>query len=198
MALVGAQGYPHEPNPSTPMQAGTSPLECWYSGMVNQTAYSTVAGVLDFIRAYPVVIGRSGIIDRLAFEVTTGGAAGAVARCAIYRPTSEKNHYPSSLVVDGGEFGCTSIGVKAASVSIFLGAGLYWLCQLQGVAVSTSRRTLAAGTSSVFGVPITLGAFPNDTINTAFSYAAFPATFPGGGLYLAGSAVRGVHVRFSA
>jgi hypothetical protein len=181
VALPGAQGFPHEPNPSTPMQAGTSPIEAWYSGVVNQTAYSALAlPVFDGVRARTYTIGRDCVLSAIAFEVTTG-AGGAVGRVALYRSTSGRNIYPSSLVVDGGEFDCSTTGIKVTTgLSIFLKAGLYWVMATQGVATATLRSVQGGGGPTVIGALTTLGGNPNSSLSLTRSYAPFSATFEAG------------------
>lgn len=195
--VYAAQGFPHEPNPSTPMQAGTSPLEIWYSGVVNQTAYAVGAISLDFIYANPVVIGRTGIIDRIAFEVTTGagGGTGGVGRCGIY--ASGADGYPAALIVDGGEQSTEVAAVKASTVSVFLSAGRYWFVTHFGVAACSARKPAAGGINTILGVPTTMGANCNLRLVPGVSYAALPATFPAGATASTGI-YQLVHIRFAS
>ncbi len=194
--VLPARG-PYFPNFSTPMQRGTSPLECWYSGVVNQTAYSTGLATFDQIFAYAVVIGRAGFLDRIAFDVTAGGGAGSKGRAAIYRPTSDKNLYPNELVIDGGEFDTTTIAVKSATINTFVRPGLYWFCVRFGVATPTVRSGVVGSIGPVLGIPATMGANANSILNVASAYAAFPATFPAGAGPVSSTA-RLVHVRFAS
>lgn len=198
--VFAAQGYPHEFNASTPHQATADPLEIFYSGVVNQTAYTGTTMLVDNIRAMPVVIGRSGHIDRIAFEVSTLGAS-SVARCGIYRSTSQTNLYPSSLVADGGEQDCSSTGVKITlfdfGLQKFLQAGHYWFAILTGVATFVARAAAAAATASTTGLPTTMGANLNRALNVPLTYGALPSAFPaiGAGGFQAVPPL--VHVRFS-
>lgn len=193
---TGPQGTGHFPNFSTPMQRGTSPLECWYSGVVNQNAYTTATAQFNNLFAYPVTIGGSGFIDRIAFEVTTGVAT-SVGRCGIYRATSKFNIYPSERIVDGGEQDCSSAAIKSSTVSVFLAPGLYWFVIHTGVASPTVRAGSAAANSPISGVPATIGTSPNIGIFGASAYASLPATFPAG-ITGAPSVSRLVHVRFAS
>lgn len=195
--VFAAQGYPHECNPSTPHQIGTSPLEIWYSGMVIQASYSSGAIPIDAIRGYPLVVGRSGVIDRIAVEVT-GNVATAVGRCGIYRATSIINLYPSSLVVESGELDVSSTGIKAVTVSAFLEAGLYWMVFLGGVANGNMRRPAVSGEAPLLGAPTTLGANPNNRIEATFAYAALPSTFPASAVMSTSANHAVVHVRFAS
>lgn len=196
--MFGPQGAKRYPNLSTPRQRGTSPWESWYSGVVNQTAYAAVAHAVDNIYCLPVVIGKGGFIDRVAFEVTTGGAAGSVGRCGIYRATSRKNIYPGALVVDGGEKDTTSSGVKSTTVNVFLRAGLYYFCMLTGVAAPTLRDLAVASASPILGLPTTMGANNHYHVTVAFPYAALPSAFPASATPGVSSRLGLVHVRFAS
>lgn len=193
------QGFPHEPNASTPHQAGTSPLEIWYSGVVNQTAYTTVSATFNQIFGYPVVIGRSGILDQIGFEVTTGagGGSGGVARAAIYN--SNSSGFPNSLVVDGGEKSTEANAVLTSSISVYVEAGLYWFCLWPGVATATVRAGSVGAISAMLGVPTTMGASGYGIINKGSQAynGAWPTAFPTTNPSLVASSLRMVHVRFS-
>lgn len=177
-----SQGTDDYPSFSTPMQRGTSPLECWYSGIMNQTAYGTSGAIATAVlRAYPVVIGRAGLVDRIAFETTVSAGAGGKARAGIYRATSKYNIYPSELVVDGGEYLTDAVaGIKSTTISTFLPAGLYWFAFLMGTAAPTLRApTSGAFCSPINGCPNTIGSQGNIGMVIAQAYGNLPTTFPG-------------------
>lgn len=195
-----AQGFRKEPNAQSAFQVGTAAAERWYSGVVSQATFTADAFGVDTPVGYPVVIGKDSIIDRIAFEVTSGGAAGSVARVGIYRATSPTNLYPSELVVDGGEHTTTGVGVKASTVEVFLKAGLYWFMYHCGVNYPTIRMVPVAALSPTFGLPSDFGANPNNRIDGTglFSYGAFPATFPAGAALSDNFYSPLVHVRFAS
>lgn len=177
-----AQGTGFSPSQSTPAQRGTTPTENWYSGLANQTAYATSAMDVDNLRARPFVVGRAGYIDRIAFELTTAGGAGSVARCGIYKATSKYNLYPRDLLIDGGEFACDgSTGVKSTTVNLYLPEGLYYLACLAGVSAPTLRFSVVGSVPSFLGCPNTIGANIYVSVNVAKAYGALPSTFTAGG-----------------
>lgn len=183
---------------STPTQRGTTPIECWYSPAVNQTAYSTASFTVDFLRLQPFVIGRAGYLDRIAFEVTTVGGAGSKARACLYRATSKYNIYPNDLVVDGGEFACdAATGVKSTTINVFVTPGLYWAGITTGTAAPTVRTGVVGNCAPVLGSLNTIGATLISTVSLARAYAALPATCPAGGS-LSFTAAGLVHVRFAS
>jgi hypothetical protein len=193
-AEIAAQGRGFSPSFSTPMQRGTSPLECWYSGVINQTAYTTGSNTIDTLFAQRIVIGRSGILDRIAFEQTAAGGAGSLTRCGLYAATSRYNIYPSSLVVDGGEIATDGANAtKVTTISTFVQAGLYWLVVLSGVSAPTLRARSVGGQDAIGGVPSTIGTTPNSALAVALAYQALPATFPAGAGFSGTRAL--VHIR---
>lgn len=191
-----AQGIQSWPSLTSFFQRGTSPNEIWYAlGCQNQTAFSTQAWNLNNLSASLFEVSRTVTLDRIAFEVTTGGSAGSVGRCGIYRAASLSNFYPSTLVVDGGEKDTTSVAVHSTNVTVTLSPGSYWVCMLFGVAAPTLRRANSQGYE--LGSPSTLATL-NSNLDVAFTYAALPATFPASASLVVGSRRILVGARFSA
>ena len=163
---------------------GATPFEVWYPLGMNWYdgaggTFTAVTLSIGTLYTVPFVSPRGATLDRLAFEVTTGGSAGSVARAGIYAATSATNIYPSALVVDGGEFVTTSTGVKAATISVTLEPDiLYWAVYLCGVSAPAIRRTVRFLT--VLGVPSTIGANSRNLLSPAQSYGALPSTYPAG------------------
>ncbi len=196
------QGSGFFPNISTPLHRGTSPLECWYSGVLNQTAYlaGSAAWALGNMYASPLAIGRSGKLDRIAFE-TTANVPTSVARVGLYRATSNSNIYPAERLADGGEQDCNAgPGIKSTTISVDVTPGLYWLVMLAGVAAPTLRRIPGGGLTPIIGVPGALGAAPYSYLVVAQAYGAMPATYPAGGaLNTVGIQLPpAIHVRFAS
>jgi hypothetical protein len=131
--------------------------------------------------AVPFVVARACTIDRLSFEVTTGGSAGSVARCGIYRATSDTNIYPLNLVVDAGEFTTTTTGMKTATVSVALEPDiLYYAVYNTGVAAPSCRLIVGTGVGHFLGVPPTNLSDGSGVLIATSAYAALPSTFPTG------------------
>lgn len=163
--------------------AGTAG-EGWFSaGLVNGTALTSGALAVDTLFAQPFYNGPTTTLDRIAFLVTTGGAAGSVSRCGIYAnvpivlgaPTSTVQVTPQTLVVDGGEFDTTTTGIKSTVISTTLTANtLYWFVFLCGVAAPSSRLTVLASGGAGLGYPSTLAAGSRSPVNITLAYAALP------------------------
>jgi hypothetical protein len=115
------------------------------------TGYSTLGGLgtaashsVDILRLRPFYSEIAGDIDRLAFSVTTGGAGGSVGRACIYDSDPVTN-LPKKLIVDGGEFDCTTVAVKVANVNVRLEPKLYWIGTIFGVNAPTLQVLSIAG-----------------------------------------------------
>lgn len=189
------------PDLSYPHWAGTSPVEVWTTGQNIQAgnAPGTQAGLaVDTLQAFPFYSGRGGNLDRIAIEVTTEGGAGSVSRFGIYTSTSNDNLYPSTLLVDSGEFDTSAvggIGVKSVTISVKLYPNrVYWAIILFGTASPTIRIPGIA--TAVMGDPSTLSAVHNQKITATQTYGALPSSFPAGGTLTNG--IIGVWMRFSS
>jgi hypothetical protein len=171
--------------------------ERWYAAAhLRDPALSTMAGVVGTLHTLPWVAPRGGTLDRIMFEVTTGGAAGSVARVGLYRATSDSDPYPGALVVDGGEFVTTSTGFKTATISTTITAAtLYWSVLLVGVNQPTVRAyTLAQPMLGGTAIdPIQESGFRRTQ-----TYGALPATFPAGPPTSYVGSVPSILIRWSA
>lgn len=177
-------------------QNGTSPMEIWYTTAVSTLAPGTGSQAINTLRAIPFISESGGLIDTISFEITTGGAAGSVGRCGIYEATSETSTYPKNLVVDGGEFDCTTIGVKSASVSVYLKPGtLYWLAVLVGTNAATFRLQGTTSTPPpVMGIAATFGSTVRAGLTVSKTYGALPDPFTAGAAFATGgTAMVSVH-----
>lgn len=165
------------------------PIESWYAaGLTTHIitgSITTLAVTVDKLVAVPFYGSRLGAIDGMAFEVTTPGAAGSVARIGIYRATSLKNVYPGELVWDSGSI-ATDAGTVKATTGLAIRTyprNLYWFCYVSGVADPTVRAisSTAVPLYDIWGFPATLGAGPGRPgLFIAFPFAALPAQFPAG------------------
>lgn len=138
----------------------------------------TAAITIDQIMAVPFFVGANDLnVDRMAFRVTAGGAAGSVARVGIYNSTSESNMRPSSLVVDAGEVDTTVIAVHISTVSVVLSANtLYWFALLCGVA-SPTVKTLNEDSVHVIAYDDTFPTEAWTSLGKAQAYGALPDPF---------------------
>ena len=187
-------------------QVGTSPFERYYmAGMLAAVSLVTVAGTVDVLKAFPFVSPRGGTLDRLAFAVTTGAAAGGVARCGIYSATSATNLYPNALVVDAGEVTTIGIGLKSQTISTALSAGtLYWFAFLAGTNQATIRAVNTSGNWPIFGYSNAFDSAgaanldPGVGLTVALAYTTLPATFTASATIITSSSIPAIACRYSA
>jgi len=145
--------------------------------------------------AAPFVSGKGGRIDRIAFEVTTT-SVGNFARVGIYSSKTDEDLYPDKLVVDGGEFDCSSLGIKSTTIDVELVANkVYWAVYLSS-AVAIGYRRPGGGNSNVILDSLgSLGGSLGLAIRSSLTYQALPTTFPAGGTVSSG--LPGVFFRFA-
>lgn len=96
-----------------------------YYGVSGPHIPGTQAATAGLQYAIPFYVPVAMTADRLSCEVTTAGAAGSVVRLGIYNNAT--NDLPGTLLLDAGTVVATSTGVKEATISQALAAGLYWL-----------------------------------------------------------------------
>lgn len=180
-------------------QIGSSPLEIYYSSRLNNGTINTAVQAVNVLRATPFHSGQGGKFDRLLFEVSLGGAAGAVARVGIYSDINDDgNFYPDKLIVDSGEFSTTVAGVKSSTIDITLDPDrIYWMASTNGVNTSTMRVTGSSPTSGILGLPSTLGFLPRTGFSSPRAYAALPSVFPSGYPFATGAFVEIVLRRYA-
>lgn len=179
--------FPTQKDVSWYRHAGTAIFTCFYAlGPVSQPfgGMATVTPAINTLYAIPFMTGRGGVVDRLAFEVTTGGAVGSVARMGLYTNVDDPDVlYPNRLIVDGGEQDTTTVAVKTSTVSVTMPqATVYWAVLHVGVAAPVVRGLLGLATNNMLGYPSTIGGTPYTELTFATAYAALPATFPSGAL----------------
>jgi len=178
---------------------GTTPFERWYAASMHLwttgDSISSLSTTLNQLYAIPFITPRGATIDRIGFNVASGGTAGSKGRVGLYRATSQSNMYPGSLVLDGGEKDTTTTGVKSTTVSQVLEADvLYWAVLLAGTAAfSVSTHTVGL---PILGLPSSLNVAA-DFLTVAQTYGALPATFPASASISAGTKPI-IAVRYSA
>jgi len=141
-------------------------------------ALSTLALTANRLYATPFLVGGlSPKFIRIAFQVTTLGTA-SLGRAGIY--LDDGTVYPGSLILDGGEQICSTIGMKETVISQTLDPSLYWLVLVVSVAC-TVRCSPLASLMPILGLDTALGTAPGNGWYAAFTYTELPATFPAGG-----------------
>lgn len=112
-------------------QAGTSPLERYYSvapGYQGKSTLSQGIGQNNEMYLLPFPSVRGGTIDRIAIHVTVSGDASSVARLGIYSNAGDTVQQPETLLLDTGTFPVTSTGVKISIVNFALSPNsMYWI-----------------------------------------------------------------------
>ena len=148
------------------------------------TGYTTLAISANTLYAIPFLVPKTQTYTVISLEVTTLAAAKSI-RMGIYTDT---NGAPDALVLDAGTVSVATTGSKTISISQSLSAGWYWL-----VVVSDGTPTVRATSQTAIGM---LG-FTSGTDTTihvgfsvAFTYAALPNPFTGGGALMTGTAPR--------
>lgn len=179
---------------------GTTRFERYHTAGIYSSAATTTAFAIGTLVAVPFVSTRGGTLDRIAFAVTTGGGAGSKARVGIYDSVSDIDPYPNTLVVDGGEYDSTVVGVKNTVINVALTPNkLYFLVYLCGTAAPTVRATTTNVMEPIYGMDNAFAATVGTVISVAQAYGALPGTFPSGGtINSAAVVVPTVGLRFSA
>lgn len=159
--------------------AGTFNKELYHmAGGVTADSQASISIDTNRLFAMPFFVGGNDLnIDRIAFRVSTGGAAGSVARVGIYDVTSDIDIYPANLIVDGGEQDTTTAAVKIATISeTLLANSMYWFVLLVGVA-SPTVRCFDEDSCFIIGTDNTFTSVPYGGVREDFGYAALPDPF---------------------
>lgn len=172
--------------------AGSRPIEAGFisdSALTNAfltfsgtTSYATGTGLgTGTLRARPLVVGRDCTLTAIGLIVNTG-AANAKARIGIYE--SDAAGGPGSLLVDSGEFDCSTNQRKLTTgLSVALSASkVYWVAAIGGTASATfalvSSSAVLLNTMTAAASATTGSVFAAVTV--AQAYGALPSTFPAG------------------
>lgn len=180
-------------------QTTTTPVERYYLAGANSAKTLTTSTVtINTLYALPYISGTAGLVDRFAFNITTGGAAGSVSKMAIYDTTSIKNLYPNKLLISGTEAVTTSTGVKTSTVSFYMDRNtLYWFVFWCGVAAPVVRSLDDSfpilGIDNAFGTTNGLGWSVTEVYATNF-----PSTFTASASIITNAPLPAMGVRYSA
>lgn len=142
--------------------------------------------LLNTLSATPFVVPERIQIAQLGILVTVPAVLGE-CRVGLYRNTSKRTLYPTSLIVDAGIFSTAAAAyVTGAAASGILEAGLYWAVTNFGVAAPTVQCVTATAKDAMLGwTPAGLGLVFG--LQVASAYGPLPAAFPGGAAYSAGN-----------
>lgn len=184
------------------MFANASTFDHRYDGAHAMVALTTLDLTVDLLYAYPVWIKRPCTIDRIGYEVTTGGAAGSKVRLGIYKANASTDPKPGDLLADSGEFSGAAVestGMKEKTVSIsVLEPGLHWFALVcNSTATALIVRAIAAGATLPLLGMTSSGNNRVNGVTRTFTYGALPDPFAGSLTARAGVMPQ-VYVRFSA
>jgi hypothetical protein len=148
------------------------------AGAVNCTALTALTLTANQIYAVPWLPQRSGIIDRLAFNVTTAVANNAVM--GLYA-NAAGSLYPGALLVAGTPQSTGTIGAKLAAISqSIIASQIYWLVINAGAAIGIRAIPFAA-VPPILGISDALGTSHATCALVARAYdGTLPSLFPSG------------------
>lgn len=150
----------------------------WNCGVHISGSLSSAAFAKDIIKFYKIYVGDPGTITRLACQVQGAGTAGSKGRMGVY---SDVNGFPSTLLLDSGEFTCDSNAVKSMTgLSLAVTQNTYWLAIVHN---STANVTFTTHTTSnLWNLAMIApggGASAYVHYSGSFTYAALPANTGG-------------------
>jgi hypothetical protein len=148
-------------------------------------ALTTLTLSTNTLYAIPILLPELHTATSINIEVTTQ-SAGNNLRMGIY---ADLSGVPDTLLLDAGTVSLTGTGNKAITISQSMPMNWYWLALVANgaAAVRALSQTNAmpmlgfsSGTDTTFHVGWSV----------AFTYAALPSTFTGGGALMSGAAPR--------
>jgi hypothetical protein len=182
----GPQGAPGPQGPSGPqIGAGRYWLNGPGSGNTNQTAAA------DQLNLVPVEVPLDCTLDRIGIWVAVAGSAGAVLRLGLY---AYNGGFPGALLVDAGTVDGTTVGFKAATISLPVTAGFYFAgvaqqgapttrAGLDGLANNVAQRGATVATpfsgsnAAGYGQTLVSGALPNPFAGTEATNSGLPRIY---------------------
>jgi hypothetical protein len=155
-----------------------------YSLAVNGTAYTTVVGTANALKALLFLPTRTVTCVSLYINVTVLLVA-ANARILIY---SDLNGSPDQKLYESANLDCSSVGIKTATTTQTFTAGVrYWICVHSSstptytayavASLPTINTTTTANNSSILLI-VAFGSAPT-TFGTSFSYSPSITPFVG-------------------
>ena len=147
----------------------------WNLGVLGNSTLSTGTLLLNTIKFYKIYTANTVTVTRMGCNITAAGTAGSKGRLGIY---SDLNGYPSTLILDSGEFTCDTIAAKTLTgLSATLPAGVAWLCIVHN---SASNPTFTVHpVANLYSLAMLAPAGGNNAYvhySGTYSYAALPAT----------------------
>jgi hypothetical protein len=118
-----------------------------YTTRPNTGVRTTAAPATDNLIAFPIWVGETVTVDRIACAVTSGGSAGSVVRLGIY---NDSDGLPGTLLLETSALDTTGTGTKEEAISQALTAGVWWLAIVTQVAAPTLRA--AASNTGTYAI----------------------------------------------
>lgn len=176
-------------------RVGATPDRWYAAGGISAAALVTVTPTANVLRAFPFIVPYMTTLDRIAINVTAAVAGNA--RLGIY--ADDGNCLPAERLLDAGEVSTATTGVKPLTISQAITAGtLLWLAHV-GSAMPSLRAIPAGASIPILGYDATLGTDCGIGWSVAYTYAALPASWPGGAAVITVAAAQpAIFVRASA
>jgi hypothetical protein len=141
-------------------------------------AASALTLTAEQIEACLFIVRRKSTYDRIAFQVTTAGAAGTIGRAGIYADNGSL--YPGALVLDAGTIAVEGTGVKEISINQQLNKGIYWLVLVSDGTPAVKGHLAAMSPLGIgaadFGTLYTQGHYRKAAVGSGALAATFPAS----------------------
>jgi hypothetical protein len=147
------------------------------SAIANCTPLTTLAITAGRLYAVPFLL--SGTHQFIRIGIYVGTLSAGQARLGIYA-NQDGDVYPGALILDAGFVDVGTTGLKEIVISQQLSPGLYWLA-LVGNSAPTLRAVAVAGAMPILGLDNAFNITPGNGWYVAFTYAALPNPFTGGG-----------------
>lgn len=160
----------------------------WVANIEDGNVGFTVVFATDTIYAVPFISPPlGGKILGITATVRTLLAASTI-RIGVYDNVADvRDAYPSTLLFDSGTISSATTGVKPAACELSIVPGeIYWLVLAVSSSVTLAIGSLPAQSALFLGCNpadfTTTGRYSH--ISVANAYAAFPTTYPAGGVYV--------------
>jgi len=151
-----------------------------------QSAFTTFTLTVNTLYAVPFYVPVATTYTTLAVEVTTL-SVGKSVRLGIY---NDSTGVPGSLVLDAGTISTTTTGAKTITISQLLAAGWYWLAAVCDSSVPVLRALSQTNALPAMGYTSGTDTTNHVGFSVAFTFAALPSTFTGGGAVMTTAAPR--------
>ena len=150
----------------------------WYVPSDNTNTLTATNHSTPSVFLVPLPVHKTMVIDQIAVEVTSAGAAGSNLRFGIYNGDAT-TVVPTTLVVDSGDISAATIGVKTFTpgTAITLTPGLYFTAFSTSSGTAHGIRSLTTTNfAQVIGITSAGGTSLGTYINgTRAAYGALPA-----------------------